>query len=38
MGMISAADIVYLLDLPRPTAHRMIATLEDLKFPAEDAR
>ena len=23
MGMISAADIVYLLDLPRPTAHRM---------------
>jgi len=32
MGMISAADIVYLLDLPRPTAHRMIATLEDLKF------
>lgn len=32
MGMVSAADIVYLLDLPRPTAHRMIATLEDLQF------
>ena len=32
MGMISAADIVYLLDLPRPTAHRMISTLEDLEF------
>ncbi|TSD56965.1 IclR family transcriptional regulator [Variovorax sp. KBS0712] len=32
MGMISAADIVYLLDLPRPTAHRMIATLEELQF------
>lgn len=32
MGMISAADIVYLLDLPRPTAHRMIATLEDMQF------
>jgi DNA-binding IclR family transcriptional regulator len=32
MGMISAADVVYLLDLPRPTAHRMIATLEELGF------
>jgi len=32
MGMISAADVVYLLDLPRPTAHRMIATLEALEF------
>ena len=32
MGMISAADVVYLLDLPRPTAHRMIATLEGLGF------
>lgn len=32
MGMISAADIVYLLDLPRPTAHRMIAALEGLSF------
>src|SRR6218665_213464 len=32
MGMISAADIVYMLDLPRPTAHRMIATLEGLDF------
>lgn len=32
MGMISAADIVYMLDLPRPTAHRMIATLEGLGF------
>lgn len=28
MGMISAADVVYMLELPRPTAHRMIATLE----------
>lgn len=32
MGMISAADVVYMLDLPRPTAHRMIATLEELRF------
>lgn len=32
MGMVSAADIVYLLDLPRPTAHRMIASLEELQF------
>lgn len=32
MGMISAADIVYVLDLPRPTAHRMISTLEGLGF------
>lgn len=32
MGMISAADIVYMLDLPRPTAHRMISTLEGLDF------
>ena len=32
MGMISAADAVYMLDLPRPTAHRMIATLEGLDF------
>ena len=32
MGMISAADIVYMLDLPRPTAHRMIVTLEGLGF------
>jgi len=32
MGMISAADVVYMLDLPRPTAHRMIATLEGLDF------
>jgi IclR family acetate operon transcriptional repressor len=32
MGMISAADLVYLLDLPRPTAHRMIAILESLEF------
>lgn len=32
MGMISAADVVYMLDLPRPTAHRMIATLEALGF------
>src|SRR5688500_15564892 len=32
MGMISAADVVYMLDLPRPTAHRMIATLERLDF------
>jgi DNA-binding IclR family transcriptional regulator len=32
MGMISAADVVYMLDLPRPTAHRMIASLEKLDF------
>jgi len=32
MGMISAADVLYMLDLPRPTAHRMIATLEGLGF------
>jgi len=32
MGMISAADVVYMLDLPRPTAHRMIATLEGLDY------
>lgn len=32
MGMISAADLVYLLDLPRPTAHRLISTLEGLEF------
>jgi DNA-binding IclR family transcriptional regulator len=32
MGMISAADLVYLLDLPRPTAHRMISTLEHLGY------
>lgn len=30
MGMISAADVVYMLDLPRPTAHRMISSLESL--------
>ena len=30
MGMISAADVVHVLDLPRPTAHRMITTLERL--------
>jgi IclR family acetate operon transcriptional repressor len=30
MGMISAADVVYMLDLPRPTAHRLISTLEGL--------
>jgi IclR family transcriptional regulator, acetate operon repressor len=32
MGLISAADAVYMLDLPRPTAHRMISTLEGLGF------
>lgn len=32
MGMISAADVVYMLDLPRPTAHRMISTLEGLEL------
>ncbi len=32
MGMISAADVVYMLDLPRPTAHRIIASLEALGF------
>jgi IclR family transcriptional regulator, acetate operon repressor len=32
MGMISAADVVYMLDLPRPTAHRMISALENLGF------
>lgn len=32
VGMISAADVVYMLDLPRPTAHRMITTLEELGF------
>lgn len=32
MGMISAADVVYMLDLPRPTAHRMISTLEGMEF------
>lgn len=32
MGMISAADVVYLLDLPRPTAHRMISALESLEL------
>lgn len=32
LGMMSAADVVYLLDLPRPTAHRLIATLEELEF------
>jgi len=30
MGVISVADVVYSLDLPRPTAHRMIATLQHL--------
>jgi IclR family acetate operon transcriptional repressor len=32
MGMISAADAVYMLDLPRPTAHRMISMLEALGY------
>jgi DNA-binding IclR family transcriptional regulator len=32
MGMISAADVVYMLDLPRPTAHRMISALESLDY------
>lgn len=32
MGLISVADVVYVLDLPRPTAHRMIATLRDLEL------
>jgi len=32
MGMISAADVVYMLDLPRPTAHRIISMLEGLGY------
>ena len=32
MGMISAADVVNMLDLPRPTAHRMISALESLDY------
>lgn len=32
MGTISVADIVYLLDLPRPTAHRLVSTLQDLHY------
>lgn len=32
LGMVSAADLMYLLDLPRPTAHRLIASLEDLQL------
>jgi len=30
MGVISVADVVCLLDIPRPSAHRMIATLRAL--------
>ena len=30
LGMVSAADLVYMLDLPRATAHRLIASLEAL--------
>ncbi len=32
MGMVSAADIVHVLGVPRPTAHRLIASLERLGY------
>jgi IclR family transcriptional regulator, acetate operon repressor len=32
MGMVSVADVVRLLNLPRPSAHRLIAQLEGLGF------
>jgi len=32
MGMISSADVVYMLNIPRPTAHRLIATLERMQL------
>jgi DNA-binding IclR family transcriptional regulator len=32
LGMVSAADLMYQLDLPRPTAHRLIASLEALQL------
>ena len=32
MGMVSVADVVHLLEIPRPTAHRLIANLEALGF------
>jgi IclR family acetate operon transcriptional repressor len=32
MGMASAADIVYMLDIPRPTAHRLVNTLSRMQL------
>ena len=32
MGMVSAADIVHVLGVPRPTAHRLISSLETLGY------
>ncbi len=32
MGMVSAADIVHVMGVPRPSAHRLIATLEKLGY------
>jgi DNA-binding IclR family transcriptional regulator len=32
MGMASAADIVYMLDIPRPTAHRLVNTLVKMQL------
>jgi len=32
MGMASAADVVYMLDIPRPTAHRLINTLSRMQL------
>lgn len=32
MGMVSAADIVHAMGVPRPTAHRLIASLEKLGY------
>ncbi len=32
MGMVSAADIVHVMGVPRPSAHRLISTLESLGY------
>lgn len=32
LGMVSVADLVHLLDLPRPTAHRLLAQLEEMEL------
>lgn len=32
MGMVSAADIVHVMGVPRPTAHRLISSLETLGY------
>jgi DNA-binding IclR family transcriptional regulator len=31
-GAISVADVVYLLDIPRPTVHRLVNTLQELGY------